>query len=159
MADAVVFLSGELEAYFQDLKNAREKASERNVKKFMRTEGSKLRKETKSAVQTSGMDLQSHVKRAYYMEKYKGYHPYINSIKRGRYYTYRGVPAIRVYSSAPHAHLLEYGHRIVGPEPEKKSTGKSTRAFEAFVHAEKQFEEQYFTDVERFHRGVFSDLW
>nr|DAS40378.1 MAG TPA: putative tail component [Caudoviricetes sp.] len=39
---------------------------------------------------------------------------YIKGFKRGRVYKYGGdEDAVRVYNSAPHAHLIEYGHRMV----------------------------------------------
>lgn len=38
---------------------------------------------------------------------------YIKSIKRGKVYDYNGAHAVRVYSAAPHAHLIEEGHRMV----------------------------------------------
>lgn len=38
-------------------------------------------------------------------------------------------------SMAPHAHLIEYGHEIVGHKPGKTNTGKRTRAFGFFRRA------------------------
>jgi HK97 gp10 family phage protein len=34
-----------------------------------------------------------------------------------------------VVATAPHAHLVEWGHELVGPKPNKKKAGKRTKAF------------------------------
>ena len=45
------------------------------------------------------------------VKKDSGY--YHRSIKDGKPYEFKGDFACRVYSAAPHAHLIEEGHRIV----------------------------------------------
>ena len=45
------------------------------------------------------------------VKKKTGY--YYKSIKDGKSYEFKGSFACRVYSGAPHAHLIEEGHRIV----------------------------------------------
>lgn len=45
------------------------------------------------------------------VKKDSGY--YHKSIKDGKPYEFKGDFACRVYSAAPHAHLIEEGHRIV----------------------------------------------
>lgn len=41
---------------------------------------------------------------------------YLRSIKRGKVWVDAQGTKVRVYSRAPHAHLIEYGHRIVGKD-------------------------------------------
>ncbi|UED78049.1 HK97 gp10 family phage protein [Brevibacillus sp. DP1.3A] len=48
---------------------------------------------------------------------------YFKSIKRGKVWVKGKEYKVRTYSRSPHAHLLEYGHRMVGPEPDKKELG------------------------------------
>ena len=68
-------------------------------KQILKEEGRKLRKKTKDGI-----------KRAMLGKKTGNY---LKSIKLGKVYKYHGVQAVRVYSSAPHAHLIEEGHRMV----------------------------------------------
>lgn len=69
---------------------------------------------------------------------------YIRSIKRGKVWVDEGSDEykVRVYSRAPHAHLLEYGHRMVGPEPEKKEIG-FVRGRHVFEKAAREVNEQW----------------
>ena len=69
----------------------------KSQKKFLRQEGSKLLRKTKARAKALGTKTGTYKK----------------SIKRGKVYRYNGADAIRVYSSAPHAHLIEEGHRMV----------------------------------------------
>lgn len=48
---------------------------------------------------------------------------YLKRLKRGKVYFNNGQYKVRVYNSAPHAHLLEYGHRIVTQKPDSKVVG------------------------------------
>src|SRR5699024_8643206 len=76
-------------------RNAPQKA-----KRLMQTQGTKLKAKTLSLAKQR-------------VRKKTG--NYFKSIKRGKAYTYRSdnTHAIRVYSAAPHAHLIENGHRVV----------------------------------------------
>lgn len=89
----------ELTAFAGELGRAA-RQSPRKAKSLLRKQGTRLKNKTRSLAK-------QRVKR-----KTGGYH---ESIKRGRVYTYRtdNTHAIRVYSYAPHAHLIEDGHRIV----------------------------------------------
>ena len=69
----------------------------RQQKPFLRKEANKLRKQTVNGARRLGKKTGN----------------YLKSIKRGKVYNYRGSQAIRVYSYAPHAHLIEEGHRMV----------------------------------------------
>ena len=117
---SVVFDASELSQYAKDLELA-EKNTPKVTKSFLRKEGSKLLRQTKKDA--------SSVKNK--TGKYR------KSIKRGKVYDYQGSQAIRVYSNAPHAHLIENGHRMVtrdgrevGFVPGKHVFEKAGKAFE-----------------------------
>lgn len=131
----------------------------KEVKRFMQREGNKLKKKTVETVKSSTLG------------KITG--NYEKGIKRGRYYKYdgNGADSIRVYSSAPHAHLIEYGHEIVhsgggkgGGKRRRKmrkelyGTGKYTRAFQLFRRAADEFESVYETDCEKFALKIIEPL-
>ena len=117
---SVVFDASELSQYAKDLELA-EKNTPKVTKSFLRKEGSKLLRQTKK-------DARS-------VKDKTG--KYRKSIKRGKVYDYQGSQAIRVYSNAPHAHLIENGHRMVtrdgrevGFVPGKHVFEKAGKAFE-----------------------------
>lgn len=74
------------------------RAYPKKVRRFLQKEGNKLKNKVSKRAKT---DVKI---------KTGNYH---KSIKRGKPYVYEGNggDAVRVYSSAPHAHLIEYGHR------------------------------------------------
>lgn len=142
--------------YVRDIRRAQDKAETKEAYKFLRKEGGKLRRKTVSQARTSGIDLYGHVK----SEKYKNSAHYKDTIKRGKAYVYDNVPSIRVYSSAPHAHLLEYGHKLVGHKAQKKkSLGGRTRAFKPFEKAYIAFQSQFYADSLEYYAGGFKSLW
>ncbi|MDU4696395.1 MAG: HK97 gp10 family phage protein [Paenibacillus sp.] len=103
------------------------------VKRFMRAEGNKLRKlilvRAKSDVKKNSGN-------------------YIRGIKRGKVYRYEGdQTAIRVYNSAPHAHLIEKGHRQVAKDGTEVGFVKGKLVFEK---SKKEFESTFYADCEEF---------
>lgn len=127
MASAL-FDTRELDAYAKELeRTARE--SPKLQKKFMRQEGSKLLRRTKSEAK------RVHVKSGNYKK----------SIKRGKVYEYDGAQAIRVYSTAPHAHLIEDGHRMVTHDGKEVGFVPGMHVFEV---AGKGFEPEYLADID-----------
>ena len=72
---------------------------------------------------------------------------YHKSIKRGKVYDYNGAHAVRVYSTAPHAHLIEEGHRMVTHDGREVGFVPGHHVFET---AGREFETQYLVDVEDF---------
>ncbi|MEG3040894.1 MAG: HK97 gp10 family phage protein [Clostridium sp.] len=104
-------------------------------KKFLKKEGKSLLQETQAEAIFSGI-------------KHKD-HKYYNSIKQGKVYKYRGSGAfaIRVYSSAPHAHLIEDGHRMVTHDGKEVGFVKGFRVFD---NAEKSFTSKYYNDCQKF---------
>lgn len=114
------------------------------VKKFMRSEGTKLKNSTvKKAKSIVG-------KKAGNYEK---------GIKRGKYYKYAptGADSIRVYSGKPayHGHLIEYGHEMVTRSGKK--VGR-VQGYHIFKTAADEFEERYEKDSEKFADKILKPL-
>jgi len=106
----------------------------RETMKFIRNQGTQLRKST--------------VKNARAKVKKKTGN-YFKSIKKGRAYIYsgNGGNSIRIYSNAPHAHLIENGHRIVNKSGAEKGFKPGLHIFE---DSRKEFESQFYNDIENF---------
>ena len=127
MASAV-FDTRELDAYARELERTARDAP-KTQKKFMRQEGSKLLRRTKSEAKRVKVKTGN----------------YKNSIKRGKVYEYDGAQAIRVYSTAPHAHLIEDGHRMVTHDGREVGFVPGMHVFEV---AGKGFEPEYLADID-----------
>ena len=117
----------------------------KEVKSFMQEEGKKLKKITVKAA------------KAYVGEKTGNY---IKGIKKGKYYKYKvnGADSIRVYAGRPanHAHLIEYGHRIVSHSGE--DTGKVVAGHLIFKAAGDVFDSEYEKDCEDFADKIIEPL-
>lgn len=103
----------------------------RQQKTFMRKEGTKLKTKTLRKARALGRKTGS----------------YLKSIKRGKVYEYDGAQAVRVYSTAPHAHLIENGHRMVTHDGREVGFVPGHHVFEL---AGTEFEAQYLMDVDDF---------
>lgn len=103
-------------------------------KKFLREQGTKLRKNTVSKAKLK-------------VKKNTG--NYHKSIKKGKVYKYKGNGAlsIRVYSSASHAHLIEKGHRQVTQSGKELGFVQGSHIFE---ESEKEFGDEHFNDTQKF---------
>lgn len=117
----------------------------KEVKKFMQSEGNKLKNRTlKTARSSVG-------KKTGNFEK---------GIKRGDYYQYdkTGADSIRVYAAPPayHAHLIEYGHRQVTHKGE--DTGKNVAGYHIFSVSADIFEDKYNKDCEKFFDKITESL-
>lgn len=143
----------ELVRYGMGLQQAREKSGQKEVRDFLRKQGTMLLRETKKTGRASGMDWSGHVK----PDKYRGAKHYRDTIKRGRPYQYSGAEAIRVYNYAPHAHLLEYGHRVVSRGG--YSTGKRARAFHVFENSRKSAETKFYAACAKWYEEHYKALW
>lgn len=126
---SVVFDASELSQYAKDLELAA-KNTPKITKPFLRKEGSKLLRQTKK-------DARS-------VKDKTG--KYRKSIKRGKVYDYQGSQAIRVYSNAPHAHLIENGHRMVTRDGREVSFVPGKHVFEK---AGKAFEPVFVKDIDQ----------
>lgn len=125
-----VFDVTELDTFARNMQRSAQQF-QRKQKSFLRKEGTKLKRKTLSRARTLGRKTGN----------------YIKSIKRGKVYDYNGAHAVRVYSTAPHAHLIEEGHRMVTHDGREVGFVPGHHVFET---AGREFETQYLVDVEDF---------
>lgn len=114
------------------------KAMPKESKKFLQQQGTKLLRKTKrKAKQLVRTDHQK-------PKRYQDAPHYHDMLKRGKAYFYQGTKtyAIRVYSGARHAHLLEYGH--------KTTNGGQVDARNVFAKAGQEFERDFSDACETF---------
>lgn len=111
----------------------------KEIKKFMQSEGTKLKNRTLKTAKTS-------------VGKKTG--NYQKGIKRGKYYKYsgNGADSIRVYAGKPayHGHLIEYGH--------KTKSGSRTKAYHIFKTSADAFESTYERDCDKFAEKIAEPL-
>ncbi|MEG0069788.1 MAG: HK97 gp10 family phage protein [Cetobacterium sp.] len=104
----------------------------KDSKEFLRKSGNKLKNKTLSVAKSRVNESTGN---------------YIKSIKRGKVYDFKGALAVRTYSTAPHAHLIEYGYI------KKDRTGKEhgfQRGKHVFMTAQKDFEDEFYNDTQNF---------
>ena len=123
-----VFDVTELDTFARNMQRSAQQF-QRKQKTFLLKEGTKLKRKTVSRARTLGRKTGN----------------YIKSIKRGKVYEYDGAQAVRVYSTAPHAHLIEEGHRMVLHDGTEVGFVPGHHVFEV---AAKGFEPQYLEDVD-----------
>ena len=95
------FNCAELDLFSKQLERVAREQPKKSVS-FLKKQGTKLKRETSKVAKQRVRKGSGSKERSYHQ-----------SIKRGKVYTYNGAFSIRCYSSAPHAHLLEKGHRMV----------------------------------------------
>ena len=79
---------------------------------------------------------------------------YKAGIQRGKFYQKKGEYYIRVYSNAPHAHLIEDGHDVIaGGRKAGFAEGR-----EVFAKAEDAYEEQFHRNCEEMLDEVIDEL-
>lgn len=138
-----MFNTDGIDDFIKSINNTK-KAYKKEVKKFMRTEGTELRKLTLKTAKS-------------YVGEKSG--KYQQSIKRGKYYKYKenNADSIRVYSYAPHAHLIERGHEMIGHKPDKKHLGY-VNGHLVFKAAADSFEGKYEDDCIKFNDSIMKTL-
>lgn len=117
--------------------NEAAKAFPREIDIFLKREASKLRKLTLKLAEERITSRSGN---------------FVKSIKRGKPYDFNNARAIRAYSYAPHAHLIEDGHRIYIRRKKGAPltpTDKTTRAFKIFESSRVSFLSQYVEDAQR----------
>jgi hypothetical protein len=138
MADG--FDARELDEFTKDLlAMANDLDNGKHSKKFLRKEGSKLRKETLKAAKSKVKKKTGNL--------FKG-------IKRGKPYNYHGDWSIRAYGSGNHTHLLNNGHIIKDRNGVEHGFKEGEHFFEK---AQDNFKDEYFDDVEEFIDELLKD--
>ena len=127
---SIVFDVTELDDFARGMQRTAQRF-QRQQKAFMRKEGNKLKTKTLRKARALGRKTGN----------------YLKSIKRGKVYEYDGAQAVRVYSTAPHAHLIEDGHRMVTHDGREVGFVPGHHVFEM---AGTEFEAQYLMDVDDF---------
>lgn len=75
----------------------------------------------------------------------------IRGLSRGRAYFYAGDEyQIRVKNKAPHAHLIEHGHRVVGHKPNMTFKGKYVKGRHVAGMSANQFGKKYVELADKF---------
>lgn len=132
------FDASEIDAFTRELLELAQNQIPKKSKKFIRKEGSKLKRKIKRDARKKVQDLTGN---------------YYDSIKRGKPYLFKGqLMSIRVYSSAPHAHLIEHGHVIVTHGMENGMV-KGKYVFE---DASNDFKRIYYRDCKTFVDEIFN---
>lgn len=82
---------------------------------------------------------------------------YYKSIKRGRVWTddRTGEYKVRTYTRAPHGHLIEKGHRIVGKDGSEHGF---KQGYHVFDKATKEIEAEYMNILEKEFDRILSKL-
>ncbi|OHW62910.1 hypothetical protein EUAN_06940 [Andreesenia angusta] len=124
----------ELSEFENDLLDAAQEFEKgKHAKAFLRKEGSKLNRENKKQAKSAGIGKKTG--------------NFIKGFKRGKIYKFNGSLCIRGYSKAPHAHLLNNGHRIVGRDGQEKGFKPGKRFLEK---SKKNFEGEFEKDIQDF---------
>lgn len=126
----------ELTSFEKNLVKLATEKMPRESKKFLRKEGTKLRKLTLSKAKMK-------------LKKKTG--NLFKGIKAGKVYTFKGNGglSVRVYGGSPayHIHLLEYGHRQVTKDGKEVGFVQGKHFFE---DAAKEFPNTYYNDLQKF---------
>lgn len=93
-------------------------------------------KEAKKCLQKVANEYRKELRAQYRANTKKKTGNLLRGIKRGKVYEYKDCLQIRVKNTAPHAHLIEYGHKFMawGHESDKRG----------FVHGKRIFEKTSF---------------
>ena len=119
------------------------KKAKKTQRRFLQQQGNKLKRKTKAQARVSGIKTKTG--------------NYMKGIKRGKVWSSRnGAQSARVYSNAPHAHLIEEGHDQVVNPGKGKGNGRGVRpgkgigrtvghveGREVFLKAGEAFEPEY----------------
>lgn len=121
-----------LNEFTEEMINICSKEYPKQVKKMLQKSGNKLRRKI--------------VAKAKGLVKTKTGN-YIKGFKRGKVYKYAGdEDAVRVYNSAPHAHLIEYGHRKV-TRGKRKEVG-FVKGYHVLDGIKEEFSEEFAKDID-----------
>ena len=159
------FLFDELSEFKKDIMRNIKEVFPEETKKFIKKEAQKL---TKVAKKIAKREVGTSKGEKENWQASKSYH---NKFKAGKVYKYAENDACcRAYNSAPHAHLIEYGHVNV-PRSSARATTREGRKEQAsqsrgtgftmgkliFKQAEMQFLSEYLNDAEEFMYKYFDE--
>lgn len=117
------------------------------VKEMVEIASKEYPKQVKKMLQKSGNKLRKIVVAKAKSKVKKKTGNYLKGFKRGKVYKYAGdEDAVRVYNSAPHAHLIEYGHRKITKKT-KKEIG-FVKGYHVLDGIKEEFDEEFQKDIE-----------
>ena len=136
MADGIGFDISALDEYAESMLDYATKEFPKVTERFMKSEATKLKNKAKRKAKSS--------------LKSQPTGNYVDGFKAGKkVYEYGDTKYnIRVYNGAPHAHLIEYGHRMVGHKPNKTFNGLYVRGYHPIENANIEFQPTFYKDVE-----------
>ncbi|MEY8001608.1 HK97 gp10 family phage protein [Clostridium sp. Mt-5] len=139
----------ELDSFVKDMLSLANEELPRESKTFLKKNANQLTTATRNKAKELGI-----------MEKTGNYY---KGFKSGKVYTYHGQLSCRAYNSSPHAHLLEYGHKIKNEKGGKYLTAKYGKdkngkdiesdfvpGFHPFLRAYEDFMSKYYNNCESF---------
>lgn len=106
-------------------------------------------KETKKFMKKEAREFRNHVKKKARTAVKRRTGNYLKGFAAGKtvYSWSDSEYNIRVYNSSPHAHLIEFGHELVGHEPNKVRIGR-VKAYEVMNNAMEEWDSQFNAAVE-----------
>ena len=105
-------------------------------------------KETDKILKKAGNTFARWVKKGYRLKTKKITGNLVKGVKAGKPFKYgRDNRQIRVFSSAPHAHLIEYGHKMMDKNSQPVKNGTSFVKGRRVVETERRAFESEFNDV------------
>jgi len=137
------FLFDELSEFKQDIMRSIKDIFPKETKKFIKTEAKKISKVAKKIAKKE-VGTSKDTKKNW--EESKSYH---KKFKTGKVYKYaENDYCVRAFNSAPHAHLIEYGHIMA--DHQGKPTGTFVQPKLIYKQAEIEFMSQWLYDCEDF---------
>ena len=100
----------------------------------------------------AGREQAKWIKKGYKLKTKKKTGNLIKGVKEDKPYVYgKDEHQIRVYSKAPHAHLIEYGHKMIDKNGKPTEHGKSFVEGRRIVETErKAFESEFYRMADEF---------
>lgn len=126
---------GDLERDLRNLEKALNDSSKK--KSFLKKEGKKLKQVTVNVAKSRVKEKTGN---------------YIRGIKEGKVYEYQGNYACRVYSTMPHAHLIEYGHIQLDRSGKEHGFKKG---YHVFKDSKEKFDDEFSNDVNEYVGEIF----
>lgn len=107
--------------------------------------------EAKKLMQRAGNALRRDMRTAYKQKTKRKTGNLLRGLSRGRAYIYQGTEyQVRVKNTAPHAHLIEYGHKAIGHAPRKRFNGKYVKGRHIAGKAAKNFNSKFADMADKF---------
>lgn len=117
--------------------------------------GANFKKKEKKFLEKEGDYLRTNIAKASKKHGKRIRKLYEQTVKRGKFYRRQKAGAIRVYSAAPHFHLIENGHRMVTHDGREVGFVKGTHTMEK---ESRKFESFFLREVEAMIEEAWKDV-